>query len=219
MKKTMVKRLFVSIVLALGATALSAQTHWSYTYGTYPKDMRIFFELKKKDVVLDLDDYEVAAFIGDECRGIAIKGSKDVDALTIYYGRIQIEAESAEEGAAITFKAYDKAAAKEIDITTDVAYTFTGDAIIGAPSGLKQFELKPVLKGDVNGDEDVDIADAVCIVNYVVDKPNTNFIDAAADANGDGDIDIADAVHIVNYVVGKIPALAPRFEWNLAEPE
>jgi hypothetical protein len=76
-----------------------------------------------------------------------------------------------------------------------------------------------VTKGDVNGDGDVDIADAVCIVNYVVGKPNTTFIEAAADANNDGDIDIADAVHIVNYVVGKIPSLAPRFEWNLPEPE
>ena len=74
-------------------------------------------------------------------------------------------------------------------------------------------------KGDVNGDGDVDIADAVCIVNYVVGKPNTTFIEAAADANGDGDIDIADAVHIVNLVVGKISALAPRFEWNIPEPE
>ena len=73
--------------------------------------------------------------------------------------------------------------------------------------------------GDANGDGSVDIADAVCIVNHVVGKPNTTFIEAAADANGDGDIDIADAVHIVNYVVGKIQALAPRFEWNLPEPE
>ena len=51
------------------------------------------------------------------------------------------------------------------------------------------------------------------------DAPNVKFIGVAADANSDGDIDIADAVHIVNYVVGKIPALAPRFEWNLPEPE
>ena len=56
-------------------------------------------------------------------------------------------------------------------------------------------------------------------MNYVVGKPNTTFIEAAADANGDGDIDIADAVHIVNLVVGKISALAPRFEWNIPEPE
>ena len=76
-----------------------------------------------------------------------------------------------------------------------------------------------VTKGDVNGDGDVDIADAVCIVNYVVGKPNTTFIEAAADANGDDDIDIADAVHIVNYVVGKIPALVPRIPNNLPDPE
>ena len=74
-------------------------------------------------------------------------------------------------------------------------------------------------KGDVNGDSDVDIADAVCIVNYVVSKPNTSFNEAAADVNGDGDIDIADAVHIVNLVVGKIPALVPHFSWTLPEPE
>ena len=217
MKKTIVKRLFVSIVLALGATALSAQTHWSYTSGTYQKDMRIFFELKKKDVVLDLDDYEVAAFIGDECRGIATKELQVVGASTIYYGRLQVEAESAEEGAAITFKAYDKTTAKEIEITTDVAYTFTADVTIGTLSDLKQ--LKLMFKGDVNDDGDVDIADAVCIVNYVVGKPNTTFIEAAADANGDDDIDIADAVHIVNYVVGKIPALVPRIPNNLPDPE
>jgi hypothetical protein len=81
------------------------------------------------------------------------------------------------------------------------------------------YQTPSYILGDVNGDGDVDIADAVCIVNHVVGKPNTTFIEAAADANNDGDIDIADAVHIVNYVVGKIPALAPRFDWNLPEPE
>jgi hypothetical protein len=78
---------------------------------------------------------------------------------------------------------------------------------------------EPILKGDVNGDGDVDIADAVCIVNHVVDKPNAKFIEAAADANGDGDVDIADAVHIVNLVVGKIEALARQRQMTLPEPE
>ena len=97
------------------------------------------------------------------------------------------------------------------------ATTLDGSNLSAEATITSQFsEFKP---GDVNGDGDVDIADAVCIVNHVVDKPNTAFIEAAADANGDGDIDIADAVHIVNLVVGKITALAPRFEWNLPEPE
>ena len=205
MKKTIVKRLFVSIVLALGATALSAQTHWSYTSGTYPKDMRIFFELKKKDVVLDLDDYEVAAFIGDVCRGIATKESQVVNASTIYYGRIQIEAESAEEGAAITFKAYDKAAAKEIDITTDIAYIFTPEATIGTLSELKQFELKPVLKGDVNGDEKVTAEDALLVLQHVAKKITLTDADQieAGDMNGDGKITEHDASLILQTIVGE----------------
>lgn len=69
------------------------------------------------------------------------------------------------------------------------------------------YQIPSVVLGDANGDGDVDIADAVYIVNYVVGKPSPDFNEAAADVNGDGDIDIADAVQIVNYVVGKINAL------------
>ena len=74
-----------------------------------------------------------------------------------------------------------------------------------------------VIKGDVNGDGDVDIADAVCIVNHVVGKYTPVFNAAAADVNDDGDVDIADAVRIVNLVVGKIKALACQRQTSLAE--
>ena len=81
-------------------------------------------------------------------------------------------------------------------------------------------EVLPVFtKGDANGDGTVDIADAVCIVNHVVGKDTPSYVAAAADANSDGVVDIADAVRIVNLVVGKIDALAPRFEFNLPEPQ
>ncbi|MBR7029730.1 MAG: leucine-rich repeat protein, partial [Prevotella sp.] len=73
--------------------------------------------------------------------------------------------------------------------------------------------------GDANGDGDVDIADVVCIVNYIVGKPNTNFVPAAADANKDNAVDIADVVYIVNYLVGKISNLARRIDRILPEPE
>ena len=39
------------------------------------------------------------------------------------------------------------------------------------------------------------------------------------DVDEDGVVDIADAVRIVNFIVGKIPALAPRNENNLPDPE
>ena len=81
------------------------------------------------------------------------------------------------------------------------------------------FPITVLKLGDVNDDGDVDIADAVCIVNHIVGKPNTTFVEAVADANGDGDIDIADAVHIVNLVVGKITSLTPKFNFTLPEPQ
>lgn len=78
---------------------------------------------------------------------------------------------------------------------------------------------KAFVAGDVNDDGVVDIADAVCIVNYIVGKPNAVFFESAADVNNDDKIDIADAVRIVNYVLGNIPALAPRLDGSLSEPE
>ena len=59
------------------------------------------------------------------------------------------------------------------------------------------------LMGDVNGNGQIDIGDAVCIVNYLVNKTNTVFKDKLADLNGNGGIDIGDAVMIVNILVGK----------------
>lgn len=81
------------------------------------------------------------------------------------------------------------------------------------------YQSPSYILGDVNGDGDVDIADAVCIVNHVVGKATPSFIAEAADVNGDDDVDIADAVRIVNLVVGKIDALARQRQMTLPEPE
>ena len=99
-------------------------------------------------------------------------------------------------------------------------YSLTsGSAKVSLPETISILTIENYMQGDVNGDGDVDIADAVCIVNHVVGKPTPTFNVNAADVNGDGDIDIADAVRIVNLVVGKINALAPKFEITLPEPQ
>ena len=66
-----------------------------------------------------------------------------------------------------------------------------------------QSNLAFALMGDVNSNGGIDIGDAVCIVNYLVNKNNTVFKDQLADLNGNGGIDIGDAVMIVNILVGK----------------
>ena len=65
------------------------------------------------------------------------------------------------------------------------------------------FTTKDFVMGDVNGNGSVDIGDAVCIVNYLVNKQNVIFNTAAVDLNSNDDIDIGDAVMIVNILVGK----------------
>ena len=61
--------------------------------------------------------------------------------------------------------------------------------------------------GDVNCNGQIDIGDAVCIVNYLVNKHNAVFNAAMADLNGNGGIDIGDAVMIVNILVGKTDSM------------
>ena len=62
--------------------------------------------------------------------------------------------------------------------------------------------------GDVNGNGQVDIGDAVTIVNYLVGKSSLNFVVKASDTNKNGQVDIGDAVTIVNYLVGKTSSLS-----------
>ena len=60
-----------SFVLALWASALSAQSHWSVNPSDYSGHMTIYYGLKSGDHVLsDISNYEVAAFVNGECRGV-----------------------------------------------------------------------------------------------------------------------------------------------------
>lgn len=105
---------------------------------------------------------------------------------------------------------------------TNARYSLTsGSASVTMPETTSLLTIADYLKGDVNNDGDVDIADAVCIVNHAVGKNTPVFIAAAADVNNDGDIDIADAVRIINLVVGKIDALSrsTEMEWDEREPQ
>lgn len=55
---------------------------------------------------------------------------------------------------------------------------------------------EPGIKGDLNGDKKVDIADAVSILNIMAEGTN----DPKADLNDDGKVDIADFVTVLNIM-------------------
>jgi hypothetical protein len=66
------------------------------------------------------------------------------------------------------------------------------------------------IRGDANGDGQVNLADAVYLVNYLfIGGPPPDPMDAG-DANCSGDVDLADAVYIVNWLfIGGPPPGCP----------
>ena len=60
------------------------------------------------------------------------------------------------------------------------------------------------ITGDVNGDEAVDIVDALLIAQYYVGLNPQGFININADTNCDSSIDIVDALLIAQLYVGLI---------------
>ncbi len=64
--------------------------------------------------------------------------------------------------------------------------------------------------GDANGDETVNVGDAVYIINYVFKDGQAPTPLPAGDANCDGTINVGDAVHIINYIFkGGLPPCCP----------
>lgn len=64
---------------------------------------------------------------------------------------------------------------------------------------LELIEFQPYTCGDANGDDEIDVSDAVLIVNYAFSGGNPPDPLASGDANCDQVVDVSDAVTIINY--------------------
>ena len=114
----------LSILLPLSIWAQEAQ--WQVNAHAYQYQMTACVVLNEWT---DYTNFEVAAFYGEECRGVAEflpAGDVQVGYLIIYSNK-----ESDED---ITFKAYDKNAKKYLAISQDVKIPFVADGKVGSAS-------------------------------------------------------------------------------------
>lgn len=133
----------VGFVLALWASALSAQTHWSCNVNAYQYDMTVYFELQKNGVAVaaeDLGNFEVAAFVGNECRGVGEFLTATVSEQTIHYGYLRVRSNVA-SGETVSFKAYVKDAELEVAIDEEANITFANAQAEGYPSAKKALNI------------------------------------------------------------------------------
>lgn len=68
---------------------------------------------------------------------------------------------------------------------------------------LPELYEEMALKGDVNGDGEVTIADVTALVNILLGKDASGYDHDAADVNSDGGRTIADVTALVNILLGK----------------
>ena len=183
--------------MALWASALSAQSWAGFDYHPYKYEMSIYYRLTNAT----LDKYEIAAFVGNECRGVSkfvvATGDKGV---SMMYGFLKVYSNVA-NGETVTFKFYNKDGKEEASVP-NTSIEFVSQDAKGMPSAPVEFDLGVYdKKGDVTGDGEADSEDLQAIVDFLLGNPPEKFSMAAADVNNDGVINVTDIVFFVSYIL------------------
>ena len=207
-----------SVVLALWATALSAQSHWACDIDAFKHDMTVYYQLQKNGVEVpfaDLGNYELAAFVGDECRGVGEILTQTVNEQTIHYGYLRVRS-NAESGETVSFKVYVKDANQEVSIDEEANIVFQSNQVVGYPStpkalNISVFQLAVAvdpLKGSVTGAEagsyyrgtQVTVK-AIPATGYVFTKWSDNSVDNPHTITLNGNVDMSVVFTPVTYTI------------------
>ena len=75
----------------------------------------------------------------------------------------------------------------------------------GIDCEASEFSIKTdrIKRGDVNNDGEINLTDALMIINYILDRVDPRFIYVNADMDGDHEVLINDALIIINYILGR----------------
>ena len=198
MKCKIRKLVCLAWMLAMTVVAYAQEnvSGWTVNPYEYQYDMTVWGQLNIDDAVItDYSNYEVAAFVGDECRGVAEVNNQGGSSRL--YIRIRSNSTSGEK---ITFKLFDKTEGKPKRIAETINFESNGQ--VGMPSS--PFDLTPAkyTLGDVNDDEQINIADVTSILSIMAGNRNDSLIRDAADVNEDGAINVADVTSVLSIMAG-----------------
>ena len=197
-----------------GGTFEMTRTPWTMDIRNYEKDMTAFVAVMSNGVVVeDYSSLAIGAFTGNECVGYATF-SKDPEG----YGIMRIHSNASADGDDISFRLYDYNNDSEFELTPSQDVTFASNTYVGNPDNpLLLYYSGNILMGDVNGDGEVDLSDAIMVTYYSLNVVPANFIEQAADMNGDGEIDLSDAIIIIYTSLGvydgsQVNAMSPSLD-------
>ena len=185
------------VCMFLSTTVLHAQgSGWVVNPHAYQYDMTVYGSLVIDGAtVTNFENYEIAAFVGDECRGLAEVNSQG--GYTWLYLRVRSNVAS---GETVKFKIYDKAEGKAFNAVETV--DFASNGLVGMPSQPVTLTLRRYTLGDVNDDGKITNADIICIRKLIAGDTGANILREAADVNGDNKITNADIISVRRIIAG-----------------
>lgn len=160
----------------------------------------------KKTVAADsvyIDDLELVYNAG--IKSISFKGQA-LDLATIQTTGIELAADEAVSAAdfEVVKDGEDAKVTKLVEATAD-GYVAVITAVSADLKTQVAYEINikkptaPVLKGDINGDGVLDVADASALIDMVL---NSGTCTEVADVNGDGALDVADVTELITLILG-----------------
>ena len=145
MQKTVImigqlKKIIISICMLATTISTNAQgSGWNVNPYDYPYDMTVYGQLVIDDItVADYSNFEIGAFVGAECRGLAEANNKDN--YSWLYFRIRSNTTSGEK---VEFKVYNKSDNTIRKIEQSII--FESETTNGLPSNPFTFTLAPQL--------------------------------------------------------------------------
>ena len=132
MKKSIIRyrnAVIALLMILLNGAGAFASAPWTVNPSDYRYDMSLYLDVQFKNEAMDYSLYDVAAFCGDECRGIA-------EVLPLSNGKqvLYLRARSNQEsGETMIFKYYNKET-QEILPVDGVSFTFESNGRLGYPS-------------------------------------------------------------------------------------
>ena len=189
----------ISVLFSM--TILHAQdSQWSVNPYDYKYDMTVYAKVVYEGAeVSDYSNYEIGAFVGNECRGVGDVQTKD--SYTWVYLRVRSNQASGEK---LIFKLYDKSTGRTSVVKPSQVIAFSSQGMIGKPSSPVTLEKPSYTLGDVNEDGKISVMDIVAISQIMSGQVDSNYNNLAADVNVDGKISVMDIVSVRQMIANKV---------------
>lgn len=173
------------------------------TFSTNATPGKGSYVAKSKADSVYIDDLELVYNAG--IKSISFKGQA-LDLATIQTTGIELAADEAVSAAdfEVVKEGEDAKVTKLVEATAD-GYVAVITAVSADLKTQVAYEINikkpaaPVLKGDINGDGVLDVADASALIDMVL---NSGTCTEVADVNGDGALDVADVTELITLILG-----------------